>query len=229
MAGEDKKGKPKEKPAGWDFGVVEGIVLLLFLLSILGSFLPTLIRYVTSGEISFYGYSFGGFFDFFKSNSFFFKFLGLTLASGAAVATLILTKKGDAIWREEIAKLYPENMPDLQKTAGNEKSMTQIDERWQSILTHSESTTPSDWRFAIIEADILLDELLDQLRLPSNTIGDKLKAVEPSDFLTLDSAWEAHKARNQIAHQGSNFLLNQHETRRIIALYASVFKEFGLI
>lgn len=229
MAPGDKKDKPKEKLSGWNFGVVEGAVLLLFLISILGSLLPTLIDYVTSGEISFYGYQLGGVFEFFKSRSLFFKFLGFSIAGAGAAATLVLTKMGDAIWREEKAKLYPENIPTSENVIDDQKSTNQIYERWQDILKHSESENPSDWRFAIIEADILLDELLDQLRLPGNTIGDKLKAVEPSDFLTLDNAWEAHKARNQIAHQGSNFLLNQHETRRIIALYASVFKEFGLI
>jgi hypothetical protein len=81
----------------------------------------------------------------------------------------------------------------------------------------------------VIEADIILDSLLEKLNLPGQTMGDKLKAVERSDFLTIDQAWEAHKARNNIAHQGGEFLFNQREARRIIALYGEVFKEFHLI
>jgi len=36
-------------------------------------------------------------------------------------------------------------------------------------------------------------------------MGDKLKAVEKSDFNSIELAWEAHKARNMIAHEGSDF------------------------
>ena len=60
-------------------------------------------------------------------------------------------------------------------------------------------------------------------------MGEKLKAVEKSDFTTIESAWEAHKARNMIAHEGSDFLINQREIHRIISLYEAVFKEFYLI
>ena len=67
------------------------------------------------------------------------------------------------------------------------------------------------------------------LNLHGDTIGDKLKAVEKSDFLTIDNAWEAHKARNQIAHDGADFQLNQREAMRIISLYESVFREFQMI
>jgi hypothetical protein len=61
------------------------------------------------------------------------------------------------------------------------------------------------------------------------TIAEKLKAVEPSDFITIESAWEAHKIRNVIAHEGADFILSEREARRIIDLYRAVFKEFGII
>ncbi len=61
------------------------------------------------------------------------------------------------------------------------------------------------------------------------TIGDKLKTIESSDFTNLDNAWEAHRTRNMIAHEGSDFQLNQNEAKRIIGLYEKVFKEFYFI
>jgi transposase len=60
-------------------------------------------------------------------------------------------------------------------------------------------------------------------------MGERMKAIEKSDFNTIDDAWEAHKARNNIAHQGGGFALNQREARRIISLYERVFREFQLI
>ena len=149
------------------------------------------------------------------------------VAGIAAVGTFVFTKKGDAIWRVEKARLYPTKVETSEATNIPERNQTA--EKWQEIVAKSEAAEESNWRLAIIEADIILDSLLEKLNLPGQGIGEKLKAVEPSDFLTLDQAWEAHKARNAIAHQGGDFLLNQREVRRIISLYEEVFKEFHLI
>ncbi len=218
---EDKK----EKPAGWNFDIVESIVVLLFLLSIIGSIFP-LINYFTSGELSFYGFKFVGIFNFFKSNVQFFKIMGFVIAAGAAVGTFVFNKKADHILLAEKTKLYPAEMPITAEETPIENYHLG---KWQKIVKLSQSENTSDWRLAVIEADIMLDELLEKLKLPGDTMGEKLKAVEKSDFLTIESAWEAHKIRNMIAHQGNDFLISQREIRRIISLYEAVFKEFRLI
>jgi len=128
----------------------------------------------------------------------------------------------------EARKLYPEsyfNGTSLDLSVAS----AQINPKWQKIQDHVESINENNWKLAIIEADIMLGEVLDNLSLPGETIGDKLKAVERSDFTTVDLAWEAHKIRNQIAHEGSSFLLNQRETKRILSLYQAVFEEFHII
>lgn len=221
-----KKDKPKEKPAGWNVDPLEGLILLVFLMAILGSLVPLIWNYITSGELSFFGFKLGGVISFFKSNIQFFKVLGFTLAGASAIATFTFTKLADAIWRVEKAKMYPENMKTFTEVA-EVKSATLT--KWEKIIKLSESENTSDWRLAVIESDIILDELLDKLQLPGETMGEKLKAVEQSDFTTIDSAWEAHKFRNMIAHEGSDFLVNQREIRRIISLYEVVFKEFFLV
>jgi len=222
--GRDKK---PEKPAGWNFDPAELAIVLLIGLVILTTVVPALWNFLTEGELSFFGIKFSSIYRFFADNIQFFKALGFILAGIAALGTFILTKKGDAIWRVEKARLYPEHMP--MGEVSSEVQKDPVASKWQEILNKAASTNENDWRLAIIEADIILDTLLERLNLPGSTIGDKLKVVEPSDFLTLDQAWEAHKARNNIAHQGSDFLLNDREVRRIISLYEQVFKEFHLI
>ncbi len=105
----------------------------------------------------------------------------------------------------------------------------EVNPKWRKVLAHIESTSESDWKLAIIESDIMLDDILTKLHLPGDTMGEKMKAVEKSDFSTIDNAWEAHKIRNQIAHEGSEFVLTQHEARRVIALYQSIFEEFQIL
>jgi len=101
--------------------------------------------------------------------------------------------------------------------------------RWKNIQSLINSHNLNDWKQAIIEADILLDEMLDKMGYHGDSIGDKLKQIEASDFLTLNQAWEAHKVRNQIAHQGSNYILSRDEAEKVIGLYGEVFKEFYFI
>mgnify|MGYP003394278387 FL=1 len=102
-------------------------------------------------------------------------------------------------------------------------------ERWEQVLKYMNSDNSSDWRLAIIEADVILEELLRSLGYVGESVGEMLKSVEKTDFLTVEDAWEAHKVRNAVAHSGGGFQLNQRETKRVIALFEKVFNEFDVI
>ena len=102
-------------------------------------------------------------------------------------------------------------------------------EKWERVQTHIASKNPSDWRLAILECDIILQEMVEVMGYRGENLGEKLKNVERSDFTTIDQAWEAHKVRNLIAHEGSDFLLSEHEAKRVIGLYRQVFEEFKYI
>jgi hypothetical protein len=101
--------------------------------------------------------------------------------------------------------------------------------RWQHIQDLIKSYNQNDWRQAIIEADIILEEMLDKMQYEGVTIGDKLKNIERSDFITLDKAWSAHKVRNQIAHDGSDFKLTREVAEKTIKDFEEVFREFYYI
>ena len=102
-------------------------------------------------------------------------------------------------------------------------------QRWEHIRELMKSKSQSDWRQAIIEADIVLDEMLRRMSYDGLTIGDMLKQVDPADFATLQKAWDAHKFRNEIAHTGSEFKLSKEEADRVISDFQSVFEEFYYI
>ena len=97
--------------------------------------------------------------------------------------------------------------------------------RWTHVRELIESATANDWRQAIIEADIILDDMLTRRGYVGTTIGEKLKTANPAHFRTLQDAWEAHKVRNEIAHQGSAYPLTDHIAYRTILQYENVFKE----
>lgn len=104
-----------------------------------------------------------------------------------------------------------------------------INPRWQHIESLINGATASEWREAIIEADIMLDDLLTRNGYVGDGVGEKLKSIEPTEIGSLQDAWEAHKVRNQIAHEGSAFDLTESLARRTIARYENVFREFKAI
>lgn len=101
--------------------------------------------------------------------------------------------------------------------------------RWTEIEKLIGSENPNDWRQAIIEADVMLDDVLRRAGFPGNGVGERLQSADPSNFTTLQYAWDAHKVRNQIAHEGTAFQISQTIAQRAIAQFEAVFREFAVI
>lgn len=102
-------------------------------------------------------------------------------------------------------------------------------EQWKRVEELATSERPSDWRVAILEADVMLDTMVTGMGYLGDNLGGRLRAIDKSDLRSLDQAWEAHKVRNQIAHGGGDFILTQREARRVIELYRVVFTETNYI
>lgn len=116
----------------------------------------------------------------------------------------------------------------LQQTV-KAKDVPKTQLRWNRILEEGNADNERQWRLAVLEADIMLNELLDVLGYKGETMADKMRNVKRSVFNTIDLAWEAHKFRNKVAHEASSELLNAREVRRILGLYERVFKEFHFV
>lgn len=103
------------------------------------------------------------------------------------------------------------------------------DPRWKDIEGLMQSGNPADWRVAILEADIMLDDMLTQMGYKGDSIGEKMKQIDRAHFGTLNEAWQAHKVRNTIAHEGASFKLGRSDADDVIALYKKVFDEFYFV
>ena len=100
--------------------------------------------------------------------------------------------------------------------------------RLDDVLTHSQSENPNDWKLAIIEADIILDQTLKERGYAGNSLGERLRSITPRQLASIDDAWEAHKIRNKIAHEGADFVVTKRIAEGTIARYMNVFREFGV-
>jgi hypothetical protein len=106
---------------------------------------------------------------------------------------------------------------------------TKANDKWTEVQQLMRSNSESMWRLAILEADIMLGEMLEVLGYEGQDLGERLKSVNRPEFETIDKAWEAHKVRNKVAHEGSEYELTSEEAHRVIGLYEDVFNEFKFI
>jgi hypothetical protein len=104
-----------------------------------------------------------------------------------------------------------------------------INPRWQTVGKYYNSANQSDWKLAIMEADIMLYDVLDKSGFSGDTIGEMLKNTDRSKLETLDLAWSAHKVRNEIAHQGLDYVLSRSKVEEAIGNYEKVFDELNFI
>ncbi len=102
-----------------------------------------------------------------------------------------------------------------------------LQEQWNDILRHIESTREGEWKFAVIEADTLVDNVLKN-HFPGDTMGERLMNIDKTHLLSIDNVWEAHKIRNRLAHD-ANYFLRHAEAFRAIKLFESALKELQVI
>ena len=98
--------------------------------------------------------------------------------------------------------------------------------KFSVIQGYMSSQSEALWRIGIMEADNVLLEVLSEKGYQGDGVGELLKNAS---FKTVDLAWDAHKIRNRIAHEGSNFELTEREAKRAFMLYESVLRDLKAI
>ncbi|NOY35927.1 MAG: hypothetical protein GXP44_03390 [bacterium] len=102
-------------------------------------------------------------------------------------------------------------------------------ERWDEIKRHLDADNPVEWKMAVIEADSLMDDILKKVGYGGENLGERLKAIEPSDFDNLQNVWEAHKIRNRLVHEPGKVEFTRDDAKAAIEKYEKALKELKYI
>lgn len=100
----------------------------------------------------------------------------------------------------------------------------QLNKSWQKILSRLNKNDEANLRLALIEADNLFDDLLKQIRLPGESMADRLKCLDSSQISNIDEVWQAHKLRNIIVHN-SEYPITRNEIESGVRAYEKALKE----
>ena len=96
--------------------------------------------------------------------------------------------------------------------------------RWEEILRHVDSAKEAEWKFAVVEADKLVDDLLKKAGYFGESMGERLSSIERGQLANLDHLWEAHKIRNKLVHD-VNYFIRQAEARQAVKFYEEALRE----
>jgi hypothetical protein len=106
-------------------------------------------------------------------------------------------------------------------------SKKEAKESWDRIQEQFYRGGESDLKVAILEADKLLNDALREAGIMGIQLGDRLKKTDTRQVPNLNELWQAHKLRNQIAHE-PNFRLKRDVAERALAIYETALKNLGI-
>ncbi|HTK60325.1 MAG TPA: hypothetical protein VL283_03945 [Candidatus Baltobacteraceae bacterium] len=111
---------------------------------------------------------------------------------GLALAFLLL--RGLSRW---VRRLFAPKLQGMDRGA--------IKARWDEIERMAAAGGEMNLKMAVMEADKLLDHALKAMAIPGMTLGERLKFAAYK-FPKIRNVWNAHRLRNQLAHESSYYL-----------------------
>ena len=101
-----------------------------------------------------------------------------------------------------------------------------VRQKWDEIVAIGAKPDQSA-RFAVIEADKLLDYTLKKRGYSGETMGERLKNAN-KDFSYIDDVWTAHKLRNKLVHE-AQYEIDRRNISRALSQFEKALKDMGAL
>ena len=96
--------------------------------------------------------------------------------------------------------------------------------RWETILSRLESENPSQYKVAILEADVFAEEILEILGYHGSNMKDRLDHMKDYDVESKDELITGHAVRNRIINE-PHFEPTREEAEATLRHFSNFFKE----
>ena len=130
--------------------------------------------------------------------------IGILVVGVLLIAVIALTKKGTA-----------------------QLDVNKYRSKWLTFENQLSRDNQSSCTLAVLNADKLLDQALRERGVKGQTMGERMIASK-SIWSNANAVWNAHKLRNQIAHE-SDHQVTYEDARRAIAGFKQALKDVGAI
>ena len=110
---------------------------------------------------------------------------------------------------------------------GHGLNKKEIRDKWKIIELYVANKDEASYRLAIIEADKLLDYVLQLMSMPGKDFRERLNFATRK-YKKLRAVGWAHGLRNKVVHE-TNFDLNSRSARAAIKAFKKALREVGAI
>lgn len=122
------------------------------------------------------------------------------------IVAIVLVVSGD--------RGFSNSSREVEKATKRNREMEYFEKKWQDIVDLFESDNENDWRMAIIEADILINNIMTFSGVSGNNHIEKINSLS-SKKLNKETLYSLHRIRNRVAHQGIGFPLDRDKVDKI--------------
>ena len=152
----------------------------------------------------------------------------LGVIKSIALIVLIIFGIGFVFVVINVWKLNRKRYGKIDFTPPETKNQGAIVARWQEVLYHMQSYKEAEWKFAIVEADKLTNDVLKRAGYEGESMGDRLTLINKDQISNIDELWEAHKLRNKVVHD-VEYRVVYEEAKKAVVQYEKTLKEVGAL
>jgi hypothetical protein len=106
---------------------------------------------------------------------------------------------------------------------------SKMQKRWEKIKNRLDSNNPSQYKVAIIEADVVADEMLSGIGYKGANMAEKLEQVGTAHLDDhLEALKGAHEIRNRIVHE-ENFQVDERLAKAVLGVYENFLRYLELL
>jgi len=102
-------------------------------------------------------------------------------------------------------------------------TLQRIAKRWKKIQKRMGTRNEYEYKLAVIEADDLFRDILEEKGFKGKTFEEKVKQIEEADFPNLEEVLEVHKIRNSVVYD-PNYKLDFDQTKQALGVYEKAIK-----
>lgn len=99
---------------------------------------------------------------------------------------------------------------------------------WKQIQKRLKSKEEKQLKLAVIEADIILNEILKMAGYPGKNLEERLEQISSEQLSNIEEIRQAHKLKTRLVSE-PDFSITPNEAGIIIEIYKKAFQELQLI
>lgn len=100
--------------------------------------------------------------------------------------------------------------------------------KWKKITDRLASGNPSQYKVAILEADMLINKVLSDMRIPGGNMMERLEFLRPEQIPDREGLKQAHLIRNKIIYE-KDFAIEKEKAAEILNIFEKFIRQLELL